>query len=230
MQAAARHNTPADIWFYAACEVNNKSPANDIQYRVTATGMRTFSSAEAERERKQRALDALVPQGGAAAEGNAGGQLQLGEGGHVHQAAAHAVAAQAAPLAPKNSEKKSISTVDRWAGKILAGTVGLDIRSGVPGNWNAAQKFKPLSDDAALAWCRYLGLRRGDKNEKLEVLGQWFEQRPALGKIYRVTPERGCPCTDCVPTAEWVTQDMQDSLFSKKVGGDHELVRPPHRT
>ena len=132
---------------------------------------------------------------------------------------------------PRKTQRKGPhSTLDRWAGKILAGTVGLDIRSGVPGNWNAAQKFKPLSDDAALAWCRYLGLRRGDKNEKLEVLGQWFEQRPALGKIYRVTPERGCPCTDCVPTAEGVTQDMQDSLFSKKVGGDHELVRPPHRT
>jgi hypothetical protein len=112
----------------------------------------------------------------------------------------------------------------------LAGTVGLDIRSGVPGNWNAKEIFKALSEDAALAWCKYLGLKRGEnKKDKLKVLGEWFEQRPTLGGIYRVTPERDCPCTGCVPTAETVTQTMEDELFREKKGGEHEVVRPPHR-
>ena len=95
---------------------------------------------------------------------------------------------------------------------------------------NAREIFKALSEDAALAWCKYLGLKRGEnKKDKLKVLGKWFEQRPTLGGIYRVTPERDCPCTGCVPTAETVTQTMEDELFSKKMGGEHGVVRPAHR-
>ena len=114
MQAAVKYKTPADIWFYAACEFNNKFLANDIGYRVTATGMRAFSSVEAERVRKERALDAMGHQGGGAAAGTPGKQqpLHLGGGGG---AAGIAVAQQQQQLgggggrtrAPGGAKKKA---------------------------------------------------------------------------------------------------------------------------
>ena len=82
MQAAVKYQTPADFWFYAACEFNNKVLDNDIGYRVTATGMRAFSNveAQAQRVRKERAVKAMKHEGGGAAAGNPEKRQHLHQG------------------------------------------------------------------------------------------------------------------------------------------------------
>ena len=108
--------------------------------------------------------------------------------------------------------------------------MALAIQDKVPVLFRDDAAFRDLPSDAALAWCKYLGLQRGeDKAARYKVLVEWFKQRPGLGQIYRVTPETACPCLDCLHTGEGLSLDMADTVFNKKVGGGHEGVRPPHR-
>ena len=116
----------------------------------------------------------------------------------------------------------------------MEGKVALGIQKGVPVIWREDTAFRDLPADGALAWCKYLGLRRGEfKRDRLQVLVTWFEQRPDLGPIYRVAPETACPCLDCLytgilPTGEAVTLETANTIFNRKLGGGHAVIRPQH--